>query len=82
MALRSTETGVKHCSFRTSYGGSRFCQDPVYLEGFCRFHHDALLRGEINEYGIINERVSDQHRRREINYHGIELGENAYLVDR
>ena len=32
----------------------------------------ALLRGEINELGIINERLSDQERRREINFHGIE----------
>jgi hypothetical protein len=64
---------MAHCRFRTSYGGALFCQDPIYLEGFCRFHHDALMRGELNERGIINEKLSDQDRRREINYHGVRL---------
>jgi hypothetical protein len=72
MSFGSTEDVVKHCKFRTSHGGAKFCQDPVYLEGFCAFHHEALLRGEINELGIINESLSDQERRREINFHGIE----------
>jgi hypothetical protein len=71
MWSRPTEEFVKHCKFRTSHGGAKFCQDPVYLEGFCLFHHEALLRGEINELGIINEKLSDQERRREINFHGI-----------
>jgi hypothetical protein len=62
---------VSTCRFRTSHGGSEFCQDPVYLEGFCRFHYDALKIGEINELGIINELLADQVRRREINFHGI-----------
>jgi hypothetical protein len=62
---------VSHCRFRTSHGGAVFCQDPSYLEGFCRFHHTALQRGEINELGVINERLADQVRRREINFHGI-----------
>ena len=62
---------MTHCRFRTSHGGADFCQDPAYLEGFCRFHHAALQRGEINELGVINERLADQGRRREINYHGI-----------
>ena len=61
----------RHCRFRTSLGGSEFCQDPAYLEGFCRFHFDALQRGEINERGVLNERLSDQKRRREINFHGL-----------
>jgi hypothetical protein len=73
---------VKHCKFRTSYGGARFCQDSVYLEGFCRFHHEALLHGEINEQGVINEKLSDQDRRREINYHGIRLDDEPYLEER
>jgi hypothetical protein len=73
---------MEHCRFRTSYGGARFCQDPAYLEGFCRFHHRALLAGEINENGVINERISDQTRRREINFHGIALEEPSYLEDR
>jgi len=68
-----------HCRFRTSYGGARFCEDPVYLEGFCRFHFQALQQGEINENGVINERLNDQIRRREINFHGIRLSDAVYL---
>jgi hypothetical protein len=41
------------------------------MEGFCRFHYDALRRGEINERGVINELLADQPRRRAINFHGI-----------
>lgn len=72
---------MKHCRFRTSFGGALFCQDPVYLEGFCLFHFRALQAGEINERGVLNERLSDQMRRREINYHGIALEQTAYLED-
>lgn len=72
---------MDHCRFRTSHGGSRFCQDPVYLEGFCKFHHRAYRRGEINEYGVINERLSDQIRRREINFHGIVVPAAGYAED-
>lgn len=72
---------MDHCRFRTSHGGSRFCQDPVYLEGFCKFHHRAYRRGEINEYGVINERLSDQIRRREINFHGIAAPAAGYVED-
>lgn len=74
-------SNVKHCRFRTSYGGAQFCQDPVYLEGFCQFHYKALQNGELNENGVINELVSDQQRRREINYHGISIAPAAYLGD-
>ena len=73
---------VKHCRFRTSLGGALFCQDRVYLEGFCKFHYRALQAGEINEHGVINEKVSDQVRRRDINYHGIKADEAVYLEDR
>ncbi len=59
-----------------------FCQDPSYQEGFCKFHYAALQNGEINERGVINERLTDQARRREINYHGIELPAETYLEDR
>jgi hypothetical protein len=62
---------AKHCRFRTSLGGSEFCQDAAYLEGFCRFHYDALKAGEINELGVISELLADQNRRREINFHGL-----------
>lgn len=73
---------MSHCRFRTSFGGARFCQDPSYLEGFCKFHFKALQLGEINENGVINERLSDQVRRREINFHGIEWPAGDYLEDR
>jgi len=72
---------MAHCRFRTSWGGARFCQDPAYLEGFCRFHYGALAAGEINEYGVINERLSDQRRRREINFHGLPEDTAVYLDD-
>jgi hypothetical protein len=54
----------------------------VYLEGFCRFHFDALQKGEINERAVINERLSDQARRREINFHGVPQDDETYLEDR
>lgn len=73
---------MKHCRFRTSYGGALFCQDEEYLEGFCKFHYRALQKGEINEQGVINERISDQARRREINYHGIAVDSSVYLDER
>lgn len=72
---------MSHCRFRTSWGGTRYCRDAPYLEGYCRFHHDALVRGEINENGVLNERLSDQERRREINYHGIDAPRATYLED-
>ena len=74
--------GETHCRFRTSFGGALFCRQPVYLEGFCKFHHKALVKDEINENGVLNERLSDQDRRREINYYGIELPSETYLEDR
>ena len=58
-----------------------FCGEAAYLEGFCKFHHRALQDGEINENGVINEKVSDQQRRRKINYHGIPQDERVYLDD-
>ena len=73
---------MPHCKFRTSYGGTMFCQDAAYLEGFCRFHYRALESGEINENGVLNEKISDQVRRREINYHGVHTEARAYLDDR
>lgn len=72
---------MENCRFRTSYGGALFCQDPAYLEGFCEFHFRALQNGEINEQGVLNERIADQARRREINYHGIQIPSETYLED-
>ena len=73
---------MTHCRFRTSHGGALFCQDALYLEGFCKFHFGALQSGEINQHGVINERLNDQIRRREINFHGIVVDEAVYLEDR
>ena len=72
---------MSHCKFRTSLGGASYCQDPVYVEGFCRFHHDAYRRGEINELGVINELLGDQIRRREINFHGVPVSSSVYVED-
>ena len=71
---------AQHCRFRTSLGGSEFCRDAAYLEGFCRFHYDALKAGEINEHGVITELLADQIRRREINFHGL-VGKPTYVED-
>ena len=73
---------MSHCKFRTSFGGAMFCRDDAYLEGFCKFHYRALQSGEINENGVINEKISDQVRRRDINYHGLPLERRGYLDDR
>ena len=72
---------MDHCRFRTSWGGARYCQDPSYLEGFCKFHYKALQQGEMNYNGVLSERLSDQDRRREINFHGIQLPGETYLED-
>lgn len=68
--LVSTEP---HCTFLSSYGGVYRCQDPLYFMGFCRFHHDAYERGEINALGHISDTLDDQKRRLEINFHGLEI---------
>lgn len=66
------------CKFRTSCGGVLRCQDPVADHGLCEFHLEAFLRGEISAAGWISERLDDQERRREINYHGIVFPEERY----
>lgn len=73
--------GVEHCRFRTSHGGTVRCGDPVYEEGFCRFHYECYLRGEVLPNGQINELLSDQDRRRTINFHGIPRDTQVYLDD-
>jgi hypothetical protein len=47
------------------------CGDPAHRLGFCRFHFECYRRGEIDQRGIISEALSDQERRRTINFHGI-----------
>lgn len=64
------------CRFLSSYGGVYRCQDLVYFLGFCEFHYHAYERGEINELGHISDKLADQIRRREINYHGLEIPED------
>ena len=65
---------VKNCRFLSSLGAVHRCPDPAYREGFCKFHFEAFLRGEVLSNGTLNERLHDQHRRREINYHGVPPG--------
>ena len=60
-----------NCRFLSSLGATHHCPDPAYREGFCRFHFEAFLLGEVLANGQLNERLADQHRRREINYHGV-----------
>jgi hypothetical protein len=47
--------------------------DPPYLLGFCEFHFDGYERGEIDLEGRISDKLSDQTRRRAINFHGVKL---------
>jgi hypothetical protein len=62
---------VERCRFTTSWGGVARCSDPACRLGFCRFHFDCYRRGEIDIRGVISERVTDQERRRQINFHGL-----------
>jgi len=65
-----------HCSFLSSYGGVYRCRDPIYFLGFCAFHYKSYERGEINHLGHISDTLDDQERRREINFHGLEIPED------
>jgi len=69
------------CRFRTSWGGAQHCHEEPYQEGFCQFHFDCFLNGEVLPNGQINERLFEQARRREINYHGIALPDRVYLSE-
>ena len=68
--MKTTED-KKNCRFLSSLGAIHRCPDAVHREGFCRFHFEAFLQGEVLPNSQLNERLSDQHRRREINYHGV-----------
>jgi hypothetical protein len=63
----------QRCRFVASWGGVQPCKEAPYLSGFCRFHYDCLVRGEISPLGRILDVVKEQRRRREINWHGVEL---------
>ncbi|MFN7965270.1 MAG: hypothetical protein U0V87_06265 [Acidobacteriota bacterium] len=73
--------GHHHCRFVSSWGGTLHCQDTVYEDGFCRFHYECYLRGEVLPNAQINESLSDQNRRRDINFHGIERETSTYVND-
>ena len=62
-----------HCTFLSSFGGVYRCQDPLYFMGFCAFHYGAFERGEINKLGHISDKLDDQRRRLEINFHGLDI---------
>ena len=64
---------ARHCSYLSSYGGVYRCQDPVYFLGFCQFHYQCYENHEIDAHGHISDKLSDQQRRREINFHGLSL---------
>ena len=62
---------METCRFTTSWGGVGRCSDTADRLGFCDFHFDCYCRGEIDVRGVISERVTDQERRRQINFHGL-----------
>jgi len=64
---------MERCRFATSLGGVTRCAEPASRLGFCRFHFDCYRRGEIDIRGVISERVTDQERRRRINFHGLAM---------
>ena len=60
------------CGFISSYDGVMRCSHTVHSQGFCRFHYQALQMGEITLEGYIVDSLSDQVRRRKINFHGVQ----------
>ncbi len=69
----------ERCRFRSSFGGDLHCEGTAYQYGFCRFHFECYTRGEILANGQINERLTDQVRRRAINFHGLRLPTGTYI---
>jgi hypothetical protein len=63
-----------HCRFVSSWGGVARCGQPAYRLGFCRFHYECYRRKEITDRGLISESISDQERRRRINFYGLPSG--------
>jgi len=62
---------METCRFTTSWGGVARCTEPACRLGFCRFHFECYRRGEIDVRGVISGEVTDQQRRRQINFHGL-----------
>lgn len=69
---------MEHCRFRSSYGGDLHCTDQPYQLGLCAFHFECYLAGEILANGQINEKLTDQIRRRVINFHGVTRARASY----
>lgn len=65
-------TDPLRCKFVSQFDGVSRCRHPVHDLGFCRFHREALDRGEIDADGVLSDGCSDQRRRREITYHGVD----------
>ena len=61
------------CLYTSSHDGVSRCADEVHAQRFCRFHYQCLLVGEISREGYLADTLSDQVRRREINYHGVQF---------
>jgi hypothetical protein len=61
-----------NCRYISTYDGVSHCSHGAYAQGFCRFHYTAFLAGEISGEGYLSDNLSDQVRRRAINYHGIQ----------
>jgi hypothetical protein len=73
----SEPTARNHCRFITSFGGAAYCMERTYLLGFCHFHFTCFQAGEIDQEGRISDLLDDQKRRREINFHGVDLPEDV-----
>lgn len=59
------------CLYISTHDGVSRCTHRIYAQRFCRFHYRCYLNGEITQEGYLADTLSDQVRRREINYHGI-----------
>ena len=62
----------QNCRYISTYDGVTRCCHAAHAQGFCRFHYTAFLAGEITPEGYLSDDLSDQVRRRALNYHGIQ----------
>lgn len=65
------EAGSPRCRYISSYDGVSRCSHEVFAQRFCRYHYRAYLERAITEEGHLVDTLSDQVRRRQINFHGI-----------
>ena len=72
-------TSGTRCRFRSSFGGELHCSCAAVQLGFCGFHFECYLAGEILANGQINEKLTDQVRRRQINFHGVAVPDDPSL---